>query len=102
MKTINDLIIKLNETISNRFENIDAVNLYIGSFIGFDIKFEQATSDLEYDDYRIIANAILDDETDLYIDLYYTKSRSGFMYITEFSLDGEHCLDDYTKRISHL
>jgi hypothetical protein len=102
MKTINDLIIKLNETISNRFESIEAVNLHIGSFIGLDIKFQEATSDSQYDDYRIIANVILDDETDLYIDLYYTKSRLGFMYITEFSLDGEHCLDDYTKRISHI
>lgn len=99
MKTINDLIIKLDKTIGHRFENTNGINEWFEYFLGIDIRFQDATCDTSTNDYRIIANLILDDGTDLYIDLYYLITRTGRLYITEYCIDGENVLDDYTKRI---
>ena len=99
MKTINDLIIKLNETIGHRFENIDSVNAYISNFLGFNVWFSPSTMDLNTVDYKIIVNVILDDDTELYIDLLYRTNRIGFIYIQGYDLDGQYRIDDYTKRI---
>jgi hypothetical protein len=104
MKTINHLIIKLNKMLSKRYEDINAIDNELTLFLGFNPRFQNATQDTSINDYRIISNMLIDSnrsqyKDDLYIDIYYLLDNNGYMYITEFNIDSEHPIKDYTLNI---
>jgi hypothetical protein len=93
MKTLKEFYTFLQETEQNRFDNIQDLQSHLKSFLGVEIYLELSSDD--DGDYKLIANLTLNNDRDLYLDLYYILDRQNQLYITEFSLDGEHPLTTY-------
>jgi hypothetical protein len=93
MKTLKEFYTFLQETTYSRFDNIQDLQSHFKSFLGVEIYLELSSDD--YGDYKLIANLTLNNDRDLYLDLYYILDRQNQLYITEFNLDGEHALTTY-------
>lgn len=75
------------------------LNEHISEFLGFSVEFQELET--ETSDYRIGIDLELDDETLVYVDVYYLRDRDDNMLITKYSFDNDNTLNnvDLNKKI---
>ena len=102
MKTLRELKQFLkNDILYDRF-TLKELNESVSEFLSFKVDFQE----LEFMglDYRVGVNLLLDNDKDLYIDVYYLKDNYGDMFITEIGFDSDNVLNvvDYDKKIKKV
>jgi hypothetical protein len=97
-KTLKQFTDFLENLLHDRFEDIQQINNNVVNFLGFNISFELKAQD--NNDFQLLANFSLGKEKlDLYLDLYYILDRQEQLYLTEYSLDGEHPLSESDNQL---
>lgn len=90
---------ELGKELKGERWKLNELNNYVSEFLGFEIEFQELET--ETSDYRIGIDLLLDDETLVYVDVYYLRDRDDNMLITKYSFDNDDMLNnvDLNKKI---
>jgi hypothetical protein len=92
-RTLSDFKKFLSKLPQFRYDNKDDLEMILSNYFGFGVHLHLSYQ--EQTDYRLLTNFSLGKEAkDLYLDLYYILDRQEQLYLTEYSLDGEHALSE--------
>ena len=75
-----------NKVLLERFD-IEGLNNYFKKFLGFEVFFWEVKDENGSLDFEVIENLKLNDDTDLYLNLYFLKDRKENIVITETAID---------------
>ena len=100
-KTFNELREFLSNQALHRYNHLKDFNKIVSDFLGFEVEFEEFSKETWFIDDRIGVNLSLENDNDVYVDVFYITDNDGNMVITEFIIDTEHALkdDDLNKKI---
>jgi hypothetical protein len=97
-RTLADFNKFLSKLLHSRYNNKDDLEMILSNYFGFGVHLNLSYQ--EQNDYRLLTNFSLGKESkDLYLDLYYILDRQEQLYLTEYSLDGEHALSENDNRL---
>ena len=97
-KTLADFNKFLSKLLHSRYNNKDDLEIVLSNYFGFGVHLNLSYQ--EQNDYRLLTNFSLGKEAkDLYLDLYYILDRQEQLYLTEYSLDGEHALSESDNQL---
>ena len=97
-RTLSDFNKFLSKLLHSRYNNKDDLEIVLSTYFGFGVHLNLSYQ--EQNDYRLLTNFSLGKEAkDLYLDLYYIFDRQEQLYLTEYSLDGEHALSESDNQL---
>ena len=97
-RTLADFKKLLSKLRYSRYNNKDDLEIILSNYFGFGVHLNLSYQ--EQNDYRLLTNFSLGKEAkDLYLDLYYILDRQEQLYLTEYSLDGEHALSESDNQL---
>jgi hypothetical protein len=96
IRTVEDLDIEVLDIINTNcrmFATLDDFSKHLTAYLGFEVILYENDSDF-VDDYKASANFEIENENDLYFDVYYLKDKKGNLYLTEYAIDTAHDFND--------
>ena len=103
-KTLKELKTFLDSQVLHRYNYLKDFNKVASEFLGFNVEFEELSKETLYIDDRIGVNLSLENDNEVYIDIFYITDNDENMVITEYIIDTEYALknDDLIKKIGAL